>query len=183
MVDVLPGQHLAHVGAARGVADHGGAAADEGDGLVARHLQPLHQRQGHEMARGQAVRRAVEADIEGGLAGVHHLPDLVRVGHLGQKAPFDQFLIDSHCLSSCRNKKVPCRNRGRREAVVPPQFKGRPAGRPFSLDAVSGAPVSPYSRSGKRLRNVLHQRLPHPFTSRMLSEDLAPPTLSFTAFV
>ena len=45
-----------------------------------------------------------------------------------------------------QQKNVPCRNRGRRQAVVPPQFKGRPAGGPFSLDAVSGAPVCPYIR-------------------------------------
>ena len=33
VVDVLPGEHFPHIGAPGGVADHGGAAADEGDGL------------------------------------------------------------------------------------------------------------------------------------------------------
>ncbi len=76
LCDVLLGQHLAHIGAAGGVADHGGAAADQGDGLVARHLQALHQGQGHKVAGGQAVGRAVKADVEGGLAVVDQVADL-----------------------------------------------------------------------------------------------------------
>ena len=85
VVDVLLGEHLAHVGAAGWVADHGGAAANQGDGLVARRLEPLHQRQGHEVPRRQAVRRAVKADIKGGLPGIYHLADFVLVGDLGDK--------------------------------------------------------------------------------------------------
>ena len=42
MLDVFHREHLAHVGAAARVADHRGAAADEGNRLVARHLQALH---------------------------------------------------------------------------------------------------------------------------------------------
>ena len=97
VVNVLPGQHLAHIGAAGGIADHGGAAADKGDGAVARLLQALHQRQRHEMAGGQAVRRAVKANVEGGLAGIHHLADFFLVGHLCNEPAGDQFLINTHC--------------------------------------------------------------------------------------
>ena len=96
VVDVLLGEHLAHVRAAGGVADHGRAAADEGDGLVSGLLQALHQRQGHEVTGGQAVRRAVKANIEGGLAGVHHFADLIFVCHLGDQTPGDQFFVNTH---------------------------------------------------------------------------------------
>ena len=93
VVDVLPGEHFPHIGASGGVADHGGAAADEGDGLVARLLQALHEGQGHEVARRQAVGGAVKADVKGGLARIDHFPDLVLVGDLGDKAPGRQFFV------------------------------------------------------------------------------------------
>ena len=98
VVDVLLGQHLAHIVAAGGVTDHGGAAADQGDGLVARHLEPLHQAQGHEVAHVQAVRRAVKADIEGGLAVVHQFPDLLLIGDLGNESPGFQFFVNTHIV-------------------------------------------------------------------------------------
>ena len=79
--DILFGQHLAHIGAAGGIADHGSASADQGDRLVACHLQALHQGQGHKMACGQAVGRAVKADIKSRLAVVDQINDLV-VGDL-----------------------------------------------------------------------------------------------------
>ena len=47
-----------------------GAAADEGDGLVARHLQPLHQAECHEVTHMEGISGGVEANIEGGLAAV-----------------------------------------------------------------------------------------------------------------
>ena len=93
--DVLLGQHLAHIGAAGGVADHGGAAADEGDGLVACHLQTLHQGQGHEVAGSQAVGGAVKADVEGGLAVVDDVDDLV-IGDLSHEAAGLEFFVQSH---------------------------------------------------------------------------------------
>ncbi len=93
VVDVLPGEHFPHIGAAGGVADHGGAAADEGDGLVARLLQALHKGQGHEVARREAVGGAVKADVEGGLARVDHLANFVLVGDLGDQPPGRQFFV------------------------------------------------------------------------------------------
>ncbi len=112
MVDVLFGQHLAHIGAAGGIADHGGAAADQGDGLVARHLQALHQGQRHKMAGCQAVRGAVEADVEGGLAVVDQVMDLLLVGDLGDQAAGLQFFVRSCSFFSSlfcgqRDKKSP----------------------------------------------------------------------------
>ena len=41
-----------------------GTAADEGDGLIARHLQTLHQAQGHEMTHVQAVCGGIKANIK-----------------------------------------------------------------------------------------------------------------------
>ena len=43
VLDGFLGQHLAHIGAAGGVADEGRAVSNEGDGLVTRHLQALHE--------------------------------------------------------------------------------------------------------------------------------------------
>ncbi len=85
VLDGPPRSALTHIGTAGGVADHGGAAADQGNGLVACHLQALHQAQGHKVAHVQAVRRAVKADVEGGLAVVDHLADLFFVRHLGDQ--------------------------------------------------------------------------------------------------
>ena len=93
--DVLFGQHLAHVGAAGGIADHGGASADQSDGLVASHLQALHQGQRHKMACGQAVGSAVEADVKGCLAVVDEVDDLL-VGDLRHQAAGFEFFVQSH---------------------------------------------------------------------------------------
>ena len=98
VVDVLLGQHLAHIRPAGGIADHGGTAANQSDGFVAGHLQPLHQGQGHEMACGEAVGGAVKANIEGGLAVVNHFLDFFLVGHLGDEAAGNQFFIECHNL-------------------------------------------------------------------------------------
>jgi len=71
---------------------------DEGDGLVARHLKALHQAQRHEVADVQAVRRAVEADVEGRLAVVDQLADLLLVGHLRDQTARLQLFINTHCI-------------------------------------------------------------------------------------
>ena len=101
VLDGLLGQHLAHVGTAGGVSDQRGAVADEGDGLVARHLQALHQGQGHEMTRRQRVRRAVKADVKGSLAVVDHFTDLFLVGDLCDQATGHQLFINSHRETPC----------------------------------------------------------------------------------
>ena len=86
VLDHLRRHHLAHIRAAGGVADHAGAAADEDDGSVARHLQALHEAQRHEVADVEAVRRRVEADIEGRLALVDKLGDLLLACDLRDQA-------------------------------------------------------------------------------------------------
>ena len=94
--NVFLGQHLAHVGAAGGVADHGGAAADQSDGTVACLLQAFHQGQGHKVASGQAVGRAVKADVERSLAVVDYLFDFFFVRNLCDQAAGFQFVVNRH---------------------------------------------------------------------------------------
>lgn len=89
VLDDLWGHHGAHIGTAGGISDHTGAAADQGDGTVARHLQALHQAQGHEMSHMQAVRRGIESDIEYGLTFVDHFFNLFFIRHLGDQAAGD----------------------------------------------------------------------------------------------
>ena len=96
MVNVFFGQHFAHVGTARRVTDHGGAAANQGNGLIACHLQALHQGQGHKVAGGQAVGCAVKADVESSLAVVDYFLDFFLVRYLGNQAAGFQFVINGH---------------------------------------------------------------------------------------
>ena len=100
----LPGHHGAHIGSAGGVSDHRRAAADEGNGLVTRHLQALHQAQRHKMTHMERIRRRVEANIEGRLAVVDHLTDLFFICHLGDQAAGNEFVINFHFLSSIKLK-------------------------------------------------------------------------------
>ena len=96
VVDGLLGHHGAHIRPAGGIADHGRAAADEGNGSVAGHLQPLHQAQCHEVTHMQGVGSGVKADIEHGLAVVDHFPDFFLVCHLGNETPGNQLVIQFH---------------------------------------------------------------------------------------
>jgi hypothetical protein len=96
VLDGLDRQHLTHIAASGGVADHAGAAADQNDRAVAGHLQALHEAQRHKVADVQGVRGRVEADIESGLAVVDHFPDLVLVCDLRDEAARLQFFINSH---------------------------------------------------------------------------------------
>ena len=76
VLDGLGSHHGTHIGTAGGVADHAGTAADEGDGLVAGHLQALHQAQSHEVTHVEGVGGGVKANVEGGLAVVDHFTNL-----------------------------------------------------------------------------------------------------------
>ena len=98
VVNVLFCQHLAHIGAAGWVADHGGAAADQRDRTVARLLQALHQGQRHKVAGGQAICCTVEADVKGRLAAVNQFLDLFLVGHLCNQAATFELVVDCHLL-------------------------------------------------------------------------------------
>ena len=55
MLDGLLGHHGTHIGTTGRVADHGGTAANQGDGPVSGHLQPLHQAQSHKVAHMEGV--------------------------------------------------------------------------------------------------------------------------------
>ena len=98
MVNVFFGEHLAHIGAPGGVAYHGRAAADEGYGLVARHLEALHERKGHKVTGSQAVGCAVKADVELGFSFVYHLTDARFICDLCYKSAGFQFVVDFHFL-------------------------------------------------------------------------------------
>ena len=96
MLDGLDGHHRAHIGTAGRVADHGGAAADERDRLVACHLHALHQAERHEVTDVQAVCGRVKADVERRLAVVDHLADLFFVRYLRDQAARFQFVVKFH---------------------------------------------------------------------------------------
>ena len=123
VLDGLLSEHLTHIGAPGGVADQGRAVADEGDGLVARHLQTLHQAQSHKVTHVQGVRRAVKADVKRGLAVVDHLADLFLVGDLCDQTAGHQFLVNTHsfcflsyilsCIGQGKNKRPLSLDRGR----------------------------------------------------------------------
>ena len=100
MINGLLGHHGTHIRSAGGVPDHGGAAANQGDGFVARHLQTLHQAQRHKVTHMQGVGGGVKADVERGLAVIHHLPDFLFIGNLGDQAPGHQLVIHFHIESS-----------------------------------------------------------------------------------
>ncbi len=82
VVDRLGGHHLAKVGASRRIADHRGTAAHQRDGLIACHLQALHQAKCHKVSDMKAVRRRIEADVKYGFSVVDQFPDLRLVSQL-----------------------------------------------------------------------------------------------------
>ena len=150
MPDRLSGHHLTHITAAARVADHGGAAADEGDGPVAGLLQTLHQAQSHKMAHVEGVCRGVKADVEGRLAVVDHLADLGFVGHLCDQTARLQFFINSHLMFSPlsflpEQKKALCPvpDRGRKNFAVPPLV------RRFLTEATSRSAVTLPRNNGR----------------------------------
>ena len=96
MLNVLGGQHFAHIGAAGRVAHHAGTAAQQCNGPVSAGLQALHQAQRHKMAHMKAVCCGVKANVEGGLALIDHFADFGFVGYLGNQAAGNQFIIQFH---------------------------------------------------------------------------------------
>ena len=86
MVDVFFGEHFAHIRPAGRVTDHRCAAADQSDRFVAGHLKALHQSQRHKMSGGEAVGRAVKADVKRRFAVVDHFTDVIFVRYLGDQS-------------------------------------------------------------------------------------------------
>ncbi len=91
------GHHLAHIGSAGRVADHCGAAANQGNRLITCHLQTLHQAERHEMSDMQAVRSRVKSDVEGCFTFVNQLAYKLLVRNLRNQAAGFQFFINCHC--------------------------------------------------------------------------------------
>ena len=87
----FPGHHLPHIGLAGRISDHAGAASQQNDGLVARHLESLHQAQRHKVAYMQGICGGVKADVEGCFAGVDQFLDLLFIGELCQQPSAFQF--------------------------------------------------------------------------------------------
>ena len=73
-----------------------GAAADESDGLVACHLQALHQAQRHEMTYMEGICGRVKAYIECCLAVVDKIFYLFLICHLRNQSAGNQFFINTH---------------------------------------------------------------------------------------
>ena len=90
--DGLLGEDRPHLGLSAGVADHGRARADEGDGPVPGPAQVGHGHDGDQAPGVQAGGRAVVADIEGDPALAEHLPHGLFVGHLGDESAGLQFV-------------------------------------------------------------------------------------------
>ena len=192
VVDVGLGEHLAHIVATRGVSDHGRAAADERNGLVARHLESFHQAQRHEVADVQAIRRAVKADVERRLAVVDEVADLLLVRHLRDQAARLELFINSHLLIPpvflfyfisdilrrfriAKNALCPFGQRANKFAVPPlvRRFLAKTASRsadtlPRDNGRSRGAPTGKLS-FGRRLRGVFRHVSSPSCTGRRLS--------------
>ena len=96
VLDLLRSHHAPHIRSSGRVADVAGSAADQGDRLVARLLETLHQAQRHKMPYVKAVRRRVEPDIEYRFPGIDQFTDLLLICHLCDQASRLKFFIDSH---------------------------------------------------------------------------------------
>ena len=95
MIDILGGEHLAHVALAARIADHAGAAAHQRDGAMAR---ALHVRHGHNrdiMADVQAVGGGVEADVKRGRL-LELLVQLVLKRDLGDESALLEYIENMH---------------------------------------------------------------------------------------
>ena len=188
MLDRFRGHHLAHIGSSGGVADHAGAAADQRDRTVARHLEPFHQAERHKVADMERVGGGVKTNVEGRFTVIDQLLDQFLVRYLRNKAAGFQFFVTGHkndLLSEIfrgmkkssapidrtedeMSSKHPCYH-----LSLPASHDNRPHREPAFSSAVTGIPGIPYwtNRFGKRLQEVFMNPLPRPYTSRTLSVD------------
>ena len=152
IVDGLDGHHLTHVGLAGRIADHRGAAAHQGDRLVA---CALHMRHGHDrdvVTDMQGICSRVEADIEGSRV-LELLVQVLLVGYLRDKAAILEDVENVLChvgflLFEGKLKRPPMMI-GRRETTRYHFRLRRPYGsllmtRRHGPRAVSGAPAAAY---------------------------------------
>ena len=183
VVDVLRRQHLAHISLAGRVTDEGGAAAQQGDGLVAVGLETAHQAECHEVTHMEGISGGVEANIEGGLAAVDQFLYLFLIGDLGDQAAGDQFIIQCHrffsplitCSAGGRHQKTPSVHMGTEGAKIEPFCTVPPLMRQLLAERTSGSqklrrnngrnPTVPTGRThlvppplGQQLRGVFTRR-------------------------
>lgn len=116
MFDVFIRQHLAHVRASRRISDRTRTAANEADGTMAGTLHMSHGHQGDEMTGMQAVRRRIEADVEGHALFVKEFAQLGFIRTLGDEASFFQGIkyVCQQSLSFISGSRLPglaCHNR------------------------------------------------------------------------
>ena len=90
VLDLLVRQHPAHVTAPGWIADRARAAADEGNGAMARPLQMRHGHEGDEVTGMQAVRRRVKTDVERDFLLVQELAQLLLIRALRDVAALFQ---------------------------------------------------------------------------------------------
>ena len=98
VIDGFHGHHLAHIGFAAGVANHGRCTAHQGDGLVARALHVRHGDDGDEVAEVQAGGGGVKAYVEGSGFALQLLVQIVFKGYLGDESAFLQGVKNMHMM-------------------------------------------------------------------------------------
>ena len=88
--------HLAHIGSARGVANHCSTSADKCNRLVASHLKSFHKAESHKVTNVQAVGSRVKADVKYSLSAVYKLSDFLLIGYLCNESSCNKLFIYSH---------------------------------------------------------------------------------------
>ncbi len=106
--DHLCGQDLARFVLARRIADLGGAAAHQDDGLVTGLLQVAQQHDRHQGADMQARRRAVEPDVGGDDAVAERGIQRLRVSALMDEAAL-RHRVEEFAFDRCHATKRHCR--------------------------------------------------------------------------
>ena len=100
MVDLLDGEHFAHVHFAGRIADHAGAAADERDGAMTRALHMRHRHDRDKVSDVKAVRGRVKAHIKRDGALLHARAKLLLVHDLPNEPAFFQN-VQNVCHEPC----------------------------------------------------------------------------------
>ena len=89
-IDGLDGHDGARGGLAGRISDHGGSAADEGDGAMPALLEPTHAHDGKEMPDVEAAAGGIEADVESRGAFFESFAHGGFIGHLVKESAFFQ---------------------------------------------------------------------------------------------
>ncbi len=92
VLNILIGQHLTHIGTARGITYGAGTTTYQADRTMASPLHMGHDHQAQEMAYMKAVCRWIKAYIKGDLFIGQHVANFFLIGALGNIAPFLQYI-------------------------------------------------------------------------------------------